>query len=114
MRLGRIMGDSAMARPSCGSAQVRKHGLDRQGRQFQWCRSCRRNVTTRTGTPFSGYRFPPDLIALAVRWCVRYQPRYADVAVVGLLGDASAMFDWVREFVLLCEGGGAHFPARLG
>ena len=31
-------------------------------------------------TPFSGYRFPPDIIALAVRWYLRYRLSYADVA----------------------------------
>jgi transposase, IS6 family len=30
-------------------------------------------VTARAGWAFSGYRFPDDVLALAVRWCLRYR-----------------------------------------
>ncbi len=59
--------------PRCGFAEARKHGHDRQGRQLYRCCGCRSRFTARTGTPFSGYRFPPANIGLAVRWYVRYR-----------------------------------------
>jgi transposase-like protein len=65
--------------PECGSA-ARKDGRDRRGQQRFRCRACRRRFTALTGTPFSGYRFPPDVIALAVRWYLRFRLSYADVA----------------------------------
>jgi transposase-like protein len=53
--------------PRCGSTAVRKAGLDRQGARVYRCRDCRRCFTARSATPFVGYRFPPDVIALAGR-----------------------------------------------
>ena len=68
------MAGSERTCPGCGSAATRKDGRDRQGRQIAPCRGCRRRFTALTGTPFSGYRFPPDVIALAVRWYLRLPP----------------------------------------
>ena len=51
----------------CGSTAVGKDGLDRKGAQAYRCRDCGRCFTARSTSPFSGYRFPPDVIALAVR-----------------------------------------------
>jgi transposase-like protein len=54
--------------PACSSDVVRKDGRDRQGRQvYRWCVACRWRFTDMSATPFSGYRFPPDIIVLAVR-----------------------------------------------
>ncbi len=47
--------------------QFTKTGQDRQARQMYQCRACRR-MTERSGSAFSGYRFPDEVIALAVRW----------------------------------------------
>src|SRR3712207_920328 len=74
------MNDSEVVCAHCGSAAVRKDGRDRKGAQVHRCRDCGRCFTALTATPFSGYRFPPDVIALAVRWYVRYRLSYADVA----------------------------------
>jgi transposase-like protein len=49
-----------------------KNGRDRQGRQVYQCRHCRRRFTALSVTPFSGYCFSPDVIALAVRWYLRF------------------------------------------
>ncbi len=62
---------AVVACPNCGLAVTRKNGRDRQGRQFHQCLGCRRRFTALTATPFSGYRFPPDIIAIAVRWYLR-------------------------------------------
>ncbi len=71
---------AVVACPNCGLAVTRKNGRDRQGRQFHQCLGCCRRFTALTATPFSGYRFPPDIIAIAVRWYLRYRLSYADVA----------------------------------
>lgn len=93
--------------PRCGSADARKHGRDRQGRQLYRCCGCRRRFTVRTGTPFAGYRFPPDVIALAVRWYLRYRLSYADIAEIlaerGVRVDPATIYDWVRAFAPLYE-----------
>jgi len=59
-------------------------------------------MTTRSTSAFRGYRFPDDVIALAVRWYLRYRLSYADVAEWlterGLTVDPSTIYDWVRVF----------------
>jgi len=62
---------AVVACPDCGLAVTRKNGRDRQGRQLLQCLGCHRRRTALTAAPFSGYRCPPDSIALAVRWYVR-------------------------------------------
>jgi transposase-like protein len=93
--------------PDCGPGVTRKNGRDRQGRQIHQCQGCRRRFTVRSATPFAGCRFPPDVIALAVRWYLRYRLSYADVAELlaerSVLVDPSTVFDRVREFAPLCE-----------
>jgi IS6 family transposase len=37
-------------------------------------------MTARSGSAFCGYRFPDEVIALAVRWYLRYRLSYADVS----------------------------------
>lgn len=69
------MSTDVVACPDCGLAVTRKNGRDRQGRQIHQCLGCRHRFTEQSGTPFAGYRFPPDVIALAVRWYVRYRLR---------------------------------------
>ena len=93
--------------PTCGLAAARKNGRDRQGRQVHQCGGCHRRFTLLSATPFAGYRFPPDVIALAVRWYLRFRLSSADVAELlaerGVRVDASTVFDWVREFAPLYE-----------
>jgi transposase-like protein len=52
----------------CGGEHVTKAGRDRQSRQLSRCKGCSRRLTERSGSTFRGYRFPDDVIALAVRW----------------------------------------------
>ncbi len=52
----------------CTGEQFTKAGRDRQGRQVYRCRGCKRRSTERSGSAFSGYRFPGEVITLAVRW----------------------------------------------
>ena len=59
-------------------------------------------MTERSGSVFRGYRFPDDIIALAVRWYLRYRLSYAEVAEWlaerGITVDPSTIYDWVRAF----------------
>ncbi len=59
-------------------------------------------MTERSNSAFSGYRFPDDIIAFAVRWYVRYRLSYAEVvewlAERGIIVDPSTIYDWVRAF----------------
>lgn len=91
--------------PDCGPAGTRRNGHDRHGRQVHQCRGCRRRFTLLSATPFSGYRCPPDVIALAVRWYLRCRLGYADVAELpaerGVRVDSSTIYDRVREFAPL-------------
>src|ERR687886_1841472 len=59
-------------RPSCQQPASRRNGRDRRGRQKYACRPCRRTFTEHTGSAFSGYRWPADVILTAVRWYLAY------------------------------------------
>ena len=49
------------------------------GQRFR-CSRCGRRFTRRSNSAFSGRAFPDDVIALAVRWYVRYRLSYAEVS----------------------------------
>ena len=57
------------------------------------------------GTAFSGYRFPPEVIVLAVRWYLRYGLSYRDLeellAERGVEVDHVTLFRWVQRFTPL-------------
>src|SRR5918997_1588477 len=79
-----------------------KAGRDRQQRQLYRCRACGRRLTIRSDSAFSGCRFPDELIALAVRWYLRFRLSYAEVAEWlaerGVTVDPSTIYDWVQAF----------------
>jgi len=112
------MSGAAVLCPNCGPVGTRKNGRNRQGRQVHQCTGCRRCFTARTGTPFSGYRFPPKVIALAVRWYLRFRLSYADVAELlaerGVGVDMSTVYDWVQEFAPLYEDAARSFRRAVG
>ena len=86
----------------CVGERFTKAGRDRFGRQLHRCTGCGRRLTARTGSAFRGYRFPDDVIALAVRWYLRYRLSYAEVtewlAELGVAVDPSTIYDWVQAF----------------
>ena len=61
----------------------------------------------RAASAFSHHGFPDDIIALVIRWYVRYRLSYADVvewfAERGLVVDRSTIYCWVRRFLLLFQ-----------
>jgi len=107
-----------IACPTCGSAESRKHGHDRQGRQCYRCRDCQGRFTGLTGTPFFGYRFPAEVSALAVRWYLRFRLSYADVTELlaerGVRVDPSTIYAWVREFAPLYADAARPFRHGVG
>src|SRR5215203_1189880 len=112
------MSEAATICPGCGLAATRKHGRDRQGRQIHQCRGCRRRFTARSATPFAGYRSPPDVIALAVRWYLRFRLSDADVAELlaerGVRVDPSTISDRVGAFAPLYEEAARPFRRGTG
>ena len=58
---------------------------------------------------FLGFRFPPEIIVLAVRWYLRYGLSYRDVEEVlgehGIEVDHVTIYRWVQRFTpLLADG----------
>jgi transposase-like protein len=113
-----MMSGNAQVCPTCGAAATRKDGYDRRGGQRFRCSECRCRFTATTGTPFAGYRFPPDVIALAVRWYLRFRLSYADVAELlaerGVRVDPSSVYAWVQEFAPLYEEAARAFRRAVG
>ena len=61
-----------------------------------------------TRSAFAGFRFPPDVIVLAVRWYLRFGLSYRDVeellAERGVEVDHVSVYRWVQRFTpLLAE-----------
>jgi transposase, IS6 family len=62
-------------------------------------------------TAFAGYRFPPEIIVLAVRWYLRYGLSYRDVEELlgerGIEVDHVTIYRWVQRFTpLLVDAAG--------
>ncbi len=102
----------------CAGEQFTKAERDRQGPQLYRCRTCGRGLTTRSGCACSGYRFPDEMIALAVRWYLRFRLSYADVvewlAERGVEVDASTVYDWVRALAPRFISAGRAHRSALG
>jgi IS6 family transposase len=68
---------------------------------------CRRSrlVLAVPGSGFAGFRFPPEIIVLAVRWYLRFGLSYRDVEELlverGIEVDHVTVFRWVQRFTPL-------------
>jgi IS6 family transposase len=66
-------------------------------------RSCRMPVFSRSA--FAGFRFPPEIIVLALRWYLRYGLSYRDIeellAERGIEVDHVTVYRWVQRFTPL-------------
>ncbi len=60
------------------------------------------SVPADPSSAFKGFRFPPELIVLAVRWYLRFGLSYRDVeellAERGIEVDHVTVFRWVQRF----------------
>ena len=56
----------------------------------------------RVTSVFAGFRFPPEVISIAVRWYLRYGLSYRDVeellAERGIIVDHVTVYRWVQRF----------------
>ncbi len=105
----------------CASKMTRRDGKTRLGGQRGQCNACGRRFTARSTSAFSNHGFPDDVIAVAVRWYVRYRLSYADVvewfAERGLVVDRSTVYRWAQRFLPLFQAAARHHriqPARNG
>jgi IS6 family transposase len=68
-------------------------------------RSLGRSVLAVPSSAFAGFRFPPEIIVLAVRWYLRYALSYRDVEELlverGIEVDHVTVFRWVQRFTPL-------------
>jgi IS6 family transposase len=88
--------------PSCKHPATKRDGYDTAGRQRYHCRPCHRDFTSLSTSTFSGYRWPPDVILMAVRWYCSLPLSAAQV--VRLLAErnidisARTVLNWVQTF----------------
>ena len=91
----------------CGGEEFTKAGRDRRVQQLYRCRACGGRITERSSSACSGYRFPDDVIALAVRWSLRFRLSYADLAELfaerGIHVDPFTIYDGVQHFTPLYQ-----------
>ena len=68
-------------------------------------RSHARPILAVPSSAFAGFRFPPEIIVLAVRWYLRYGLSYRDVEELlverGIEVDHVTVFGWVQRFTSL-------------
>jgi transposase, IS6 family len=95
-----------------------KAGFDRFHRQIHRCTTCGRRQTERSTSAFCGYRFPDDIIALAVHWYQRFRLPYADLADLvaerGIQVDPSTIYGWVHHFAPLYRAAARPQRHRVG
>jgi transposase-like protein len=76
----------------------------------------RRSVPPRS--TFAGFRFPPDVIVLAVRWYLRFGPSYRDVEELlterGVQVDHVTIYRWVQRFTPLLADAARPCRHRVG
>jgi IS6 family transposase len=88
--------------PSCQHPATKRDGYDAFGRQRYHCRPCHRDFTAHSTSAFSGYRWPPDVLVMAVRWYCSLPLSAAQV--VRLLAErnidvsARTVLNWVQTF----------------
>src|SRR6266567_3958874 len=91
--------------PSCPYRQqfvFTRDGRDRHGRQRFTCGGCGRDFTLRSASAFSGYRWPADVILMAVRWYLRHP--LSTTSVMELLAERGidvsnrSVLRWVQPF----------------
>jgi transposase, IS6 family len=80
-------------------------------------RRCRPDAAV-PSSAFKGFRFPPEIIVLAVRWYLRYGLSYRDVeellAERGIEVDHVTLFRWVQCFTPLLAGAARPWRHAVG
>jgi transposase-like protein len=88
--------------PSCLQPATKRHGHDGVGRQRFRCTRCRQSFTGTSGSAFSGSRWPPDVILMAVRWYLGHPLSATSVMVFlaerGIDVSKRPVLRWVQTF----------------
>ncbi len=97
----------------CGSMARRRDGYTQLGGQRWRCTACRRRFTARSTSAFSRRWFADEVVALAIRWYMRYRLSYADVAEWlaerGIMVNRSTIYRWVQRLLpLFMEAARSH------
>jgi transposase-like protein len=91
--------------PSCQQPASKRDGHDAAGRQRYACRPCGRDFTERSASAFAGYRWPADVILLAVRWSLSHPLSAASVTELlaerGIDVSPRTVLRWVQTFAPL-------------
>ena len=88
--------------PYCQQSIVTRDGHDRHRLQRFGCGGCGRDFTIRSASAFSGYRWPADVILMAVRWYLRHP--LSATSVMELLAERGidvsnrTVLRWVQAF----------------
>jgi IS6 family transposase len=73
-------------------------------------------ITRGAASVFAGFWFPPEVISLAVRWCLRCGLAYRDVeellAERGITVDHVTIYRWVQRFTPGIHRGFPAVPSR--
>ena len=91
-----------IACPHCQQPATKRDGYAAVGRQRYHCRPCHRDFTVNSTSAFAGYRWPPDVILMAVRWYCSLPLSAAQV--VRLLAERNidvwprTVLNWVQTF----------------
>jgi len=87
---------------ACERPGTKRHGRDGAGRQRFVCRPCHRTFTAHSTSAFSGYRWPPEVILLAVRWYLAHPLSATSVMVLlaerGIDVSKRTVLRWVQSF----------------
>ena len=77
---------------------------------------CSRSRPPAPWLSFAGFRFPPEVITIAVRWYLRYGLSYRDVeellAERGIEVDHVTIYCWVQRFTPGADRRGPTLPTR--
>ena len=88
--------------PTCRQPTAKRDGRTPTGRQRYSCRACGRDVTERSVSAIAGYRWPEEVILLAVRWSLRRPPSATRVmeslAERGVDLSKGTVLRWVQHF----------------
>src|SRR5215813_7020877 len=104
--------------PNCQHPATKRDGYDAVGRQRYHCRPCQRDFTAYSASAFSGYRWPSDVILMAVRWYCSLPLSAAQV--VRLLAErhidisARTVLNWVQTFGPQLAGAIRRYRRRVG
>jgi transposase-like protein len=88
--------------PFCHQPATKRDGRDPRGRQRYACRTCGRDFTAASASAFAGYRWPAEVILLAVRWSLSHP--LSATSVMELLAERGidvskrTVLRWVQTF----------------